>query len=175
MAAPSNLELRTRLIGILRKEIGVRETGGPNTGPRVMEYQRATSEKGTGWPWCAAFLCWGIREWTRDKDVPPALGLTPATLDAWLPRTALAYGFEAWGREKGLLLFRPGTTDIHTADIFTLSAVSHVGIVITDDTALKVIHTIEGNTDGNGGREGIEVAKRERKVSGVRKFIRLLS
>ena len=33
----------------------VHEQGGDNTGPRVRQYQAATSLGGTGWAWCDAF------------------------------------------------------------------------------------------------------------------------
>ncbi|MHA3773681.1 hypothetical protein ACXR0O_19265 [Verrucomicrobiota bacterium sgz303538] len=53
----------TELVAInAEEEEGVREEGGNNTGPRVQEYQRATWLDGTGWAWCAAFVCFVIRE-----------------------------------------------------------------------------------------------------------------
>jgi CHAP domain len=44
------------------REVGTHESGGANTGSRVRYYQAATWLGGTGWPWCAAFVCRCWRE-----------------------------------------------------------------------------------------------------------------
>jgi hypothetical protein len=45
----------------------------------------------------------------------------------------------------------------------------HAGIVIAVDIVNNTIHTIEGNTNTDGGREGIEVAAKVRKIKDVYK------
>jgi hypothetical protein len=40
----------------------------------------------------------------------------------------------------------------------------HAGIVIGVNTAAGTIDTVEGNTDSKGGREGIEVSRKQRKL-----------
>ena len=69
----STLLIRQKLINIAHAEIGTVETPpGSNKGKRVREYQSTCTlaeETPTGWPWCAAFVCWCIREWLKDKEV----------------------------------------------------------------------------------------------------------
>jgi hypothetical protein len=167
----STLPIRQKLIDIARREVGVKEVGR-NTGKRVREYQAATNLEGTGWPWCAAFVCWCVREWGKDKDVLAALKMTPAQFDKWRPRTAAAFGLEDWARKKGLeVLDADDKPNLRTGDILTFDT-SHTGFVADD--AKGVIQTIEGNTGASGGRDGDGVWDKSRNFKESRKFIRLL-
>lgn len=165
--------LRRRLIEIARRELGTAEIGDSNTGKRVREYQATTSLGGTGWPWCAAFVCWCVREWLKDPEVMAAFGFDNAAAEAWRPKHADAYGFHPWAAEHGLLTMddSPGNV-LHTGDIVTFDF-SHIGMLETDEGPL--IHTIEGNTSGAAGRDGGEVWEHNRPRSIARKFIRLLA
>lgn len=170
----STYHLRQRLIEIALKEVGVREMGTTNTGKRVVQYQAATDLGGTGWPWCAAFVCWCVREWIKDDEVRAALGI-PAdehAADRWRPRTAAAYGFHEWARAHGLLVMDDSHQHVlHTGDLVTFDF-SHIGIV-KDDMA-DMIFTIEGNTDGGGGRDGGGVWEKTRRRELARRFIRMM-
>ncbi len=167
----STLPIRQKLIDIARREVGVKEVGR-NTGKRVREYQAATNLEGTGWPWCAAFVCWCVREWGKDKDVLAALKMTPAQFDKWRPRTAAAFGLEDWARKKGLeVLDADDKPNLRTGDILTFDT-SHTGFVADD--ARGVIMTIEGNTGASGGRDGDGVWDKNRNFKESRRFIRLL-
>lgn len=173
----STYALRQKLIDIARKELGTVETpAGSNRGPRVQLYQSATDlakEIKTGWAWCAAFQCWIIREWLKDPGVRDALKLKDAAAaEAWRPKTAAAWGFHGWAEQRGLLVMDDSPSNVlHTADIVTFDF-SHVGIVVTDEGS--EIHTIEGNTDTEGSRDGGGVWAKTRQRSLARKFIRLL-
>jgi hypothetical protein len=172
----STLPLRQKLIDIATAQVGVREVPrNSNTGPQVLQYQRATNLGGTGWPWCAAFVCWCLREWGRDPEVLDALKLTPDTFAAWRPRTAAAYGFHEWAAKRNLTIFdeneNPGEATLHTGDIVTFDT-SHIGLLRGD--ANTTIYTIEGNTDEAGSREGGGVYKKSRPRPYLRKVIRLL-
>ena len=167
----STLPIRQKLIDIARREVGVKEVGR-NTGKRVRAYQAATNLEGTGWPWCAAFVCWCVREWGKDKDVLAALKMTPAQFDKWRPRTAAAFGLEDWARKKGLeVLDADDKPNLRTGDILTFDT-SHTGFVADD--ARGVIMTIEGNTGATGGRDGDGVWDKNRNFKESRRFIRLL-
>jgi cell wall-associated NlpC family hydrolase len=50
---------------------------------------------------------------------------------------------------------------------------SHVGIVISDNG--KTIQTVEGNTNGEGSREGDGVYFKTRNKSLVKRFVRIKS
>ena len=64
-----------RLLEIATHEVGTHEDGGNNCGPRIVEYQSATWLKPAPWPWCAAFICWILREWLKSPEVLAKLSL----------------------------------------------------------------------------------------------------
>ncbi len=170
----STLAVRQKLVEIARREVGTLERGR-NTGPRVRQYQATTTlakENPTGWPWCAAFVCWCIKEWGKLPDVLDALKKSPTQFEAWRPKTAAAFGFEDWGRKKGLAVFDADPNPIlRNGDIITFD-MSHVGIVADD--RLATIYTIEGNTGPSGGRDGDGVWDKIRNFKEARAFIRIL-
>ena len=101
-----------------------------------------------------------------------AFKFTPKQAEAWRPKTAAAYGFHGWAEKKGLLVMDDNIQNtLHTADIVTYDF-SHVGIVETD--VGFDIHTIEGNTDGQGSRDGGGVFAKVRARSLAKRFIRLI-
>jgi hypothetical protein len=159
-----------KLAKIAESQVGVRESGN-NSGEAIRKYQQATSLDPDKWPWCAAFVDWCIKEWLEDAEVIAWLGLKTRTPEAWRPKTALAYGFLGWAKE------RPNTTKIidrseqaQAGDI-VMYTFSHVGIVISDNG--KSIQTIEGNTNGEGSREGDGVYFKTRSRSLVRSYVRI--
>jgi CHAP domain len=168
----STLHLRQRLIDIASKEVGVTEVDSSNTGKRVVQYQQATDLGGTGWPWCAAFVCWCVREWLGDREVRDVLGIGVSDVEDWRPRTAAAYGFHNWARERGLLVMDDSIDNVlHTGDIVTYDF-SHIGIVTGDSG--NMIYTIEGNTDAGGSREGGGVWAKTRPRFLAKRFIRIM-
>lgn len=91
----------------------------------------------------------------------------------WRPKTAAAYGFHEWAAKHNLLIMDDSQDNVlHTGDLVTYDF-SHIGILANDEGTL--IHTIEGNTDGGGGRDGGGVWAKTRDRSLARKFIRLLA
>lgn len=178
MSSLSTFPVRQRLIDIARAEVGTVETpAASNSGPRVKEYQSTTSLGGTGWPWCAAFVCWCIQQWWKDPASRFALerahGLkTDADFEKWRPKTAAAFGFHQWAESRGLEIFNdaPGHT-LKTGDIMTFD-MSHIGLVITDYS--DRVQTIEGNTSDTGTRDGGGVFIKTRRRTEARRFIRIL-
>ena len=173
----STLKIRERLITIASGKVGVRESPlGSNSGPEIVKFQRASNLDGSGWPWCAAFIDWCVIQWGKYPDVLAALKLSAAQFEDWRPKTALAYGFEQWGRDKGLLVHNenrnPNGLVLHTGDIVTYDK-SHCGIIY-DDSGSKIF-TIEGNTNDRGDSNGDGVYLMERKRSFIRSVIRPLA
>ena len=90
---------------------------GSNTGPFVIACQRATFLAGTGWPWCAAFVCYVCKELgvplayngAGAHDLadhhPPAVPVSE-----WAPGMVVDYGIGAG--HTGILVS-------HTADTVT--------------------------------------------------------
>ena len=163
------------LVKIALSQVGVKEKGGNNNGPQVRKYQAATSLKPASWPWCAALTSWIIREWLKDPENTEWLGLKSMTPEKWRPKTAAAFGYIQWAKE------RPATTKVlspkakpQVADIVVFDF-SHIGIItkVMSDGRFQVV---EGNTNGRGTRDstsGDGVWLKTRSRSLVRNFIRI--
>ena len=162
--------LRAMIAAALSKD-GVREIPrNSNRGPDVQKFQAATWLDGTGWAWCAAFVCWALRE-GLDRTPP---GLTPARQE-WRPRTAGAWDMENWARKSpGVQVLKPAKGLAQAGDLFVFRS-SHIGIVIADQApGSETIATIEGNTDRAGSREGGGVYRKFRKPAECRSLLRIL-
>ncbi|MDB4352954.1 CHAP domain-containing protein [Porticoccaceae bacterium] len=157
--------IASTMVSLSKREIGVSEVDGTNCGPRVDEYKAATwLDPDKGWPWCAAFICWLVREAIEDKDY-----------DFKRPRTAGAWDFENWAKQqsgKGVELRKPTNEDIKAGDIVVFTF-SHIGLAIEDVDASGYVKTVEGNTNGAGSREGGSVLEKRRHVSKIRSRIRI--
>lgn len=144
------------------EEIGVQEIGNTNTSPRVREYQSATSLDGTGWPWCAAFICWVVMR---------AMAQHGGKFTFTRPVTASAYGFDEWSLAQDN---STKTRRSHGGDeiaIFSLKSVSHCGIAISKPDKNGWFRTVEGNSNSAGSRTGGMVVYQRRHVSNVRDWI----
>lgn len=168
-------QARNALALIAEQEIGVREEGGPNRGPRIREYQGATWLEPDSWPWCAAFICWIIREWLKAEPVRVALKLTKDEGGMWRPRTAGAFDFVNWAKKKGLKVLT-NKEPCMRGDIivFNFNGSGHIGLSTADRSPAQPIETVDGNTNGLGSREGDGVYRKERKRSVVKAIIRIL-
>ena len=155
-----------KIVALAREEIGVSEVDGSNCGPRVDEYKAATwLDADKGWPWCAAFICWLIREAIEGEEV-----------SFKRPQTAGAWDFENWAKQesiRGIELRKPTNEDIKAGDIVVFTF-SHIGIAVKDIDSSGYVVAIEGNTNGEGSREGGSVLEKKRHVSKIRSRIRIL-
>lgn len=170
------MSLRKKLADIAAEEIGVREVGGNNRGPKIVEYQSATWLKPAPWPWCAAFVCWVIKKWLEDPSVRENLLVrTNKLTEAWRPRTASAFDLAKWAKERDLPVLNRSARAL--AGDLAIFDFSHVGIVIRDQSeGSSQIVTVEGNTNGKGERDstsGDGVWRKIRPVRLVRSYIRI--
>ena len=154
-------------IRITKAEIGTEEVNGSNCGPRVNEYKAATwlpADK--PWPWCAAFVCWCVREAMKAASIHQT-----ATFKR--PRTAGAWDFENWSLAQDSTTWtkKPHRGDIQPGDIVVFKF-SHIGIAISAPDKNGNVQTVEGNTDKAGSREGGGVYRKTRNVSQIRSRIR---
>ena len=158
-------DIPQKMVALAREEIGVSEVDGTNCGPRVDEYKAATwLDADKGWPWCAAFICWLIREAIEGEEIKFKR-----------PRTAGAWDFENWAKQQvanGIDLRKPTNEDIKAGDIVVFSF-SHIGLAVKDIDSSGYVVTIEGNTNGAGSREGGSVLEKKRHVSKIRSRIRI--
>jgi len=167
-------DFKAILVGIAEAEVGVREQGGNNRGGRVRVYQSATWLEPDAWPWCAAFVCWCIKEWIKVPGVLESIGI--ANGDKWRPKTAGAFDFLRWAKEKDLQILPEGA-EVFAGDLVVFDF-SHIGIVVEDAAkGSQFIKTVEGNTNGKGDRDstsgdGVWLKKRPRSLA--RSFIRIV-
>jgi hypothetical protein len=165
-----------RLLEIATHEVGTHEIGGNNRGPRIVEYQSASWLKPAPWPWCAAFICWILREWLKSPEVLAKLSLhNDKEAEKWRPQTAGAFDFGRWAKEKGLQVLNKKS--LAKAGDLVVFEFSHIGIVVKDQISPESIECIEGNTNGSGQRDsnaGDGVWRKRRSAKLVRSFIRLI-
>lgn len=159
-------KLPSALVQLAQKEVGTEEVNGTNCGPRVNEYKAATNlPPHESWPWCAAFICWLVRE---------ALKLTGVqeTFTFKRPRTAGAWDFINWSlaQDESTQTKRDPGDDIHPGDIVVFKF-SHIGLAVSAPSG-GYVETIEGNTDGEGSREGGAVLHKRRSLSKIKARIR---
>jgi len=155
-----------KIVELAAKEVGIREVPvNSNRGKRVQQYQAATWLEGTGWPWCAAFICWLVREALPSANPPKGFKR---------PETAGAWDFENWATKmagKGVERFEAGSKPIRPGDILVFTF-SHIGLAEKAESRGSV-QTIEGNSDASGSREGGGVYRQARRLSQIREVIRL--
>ena len=131
-----------------------REIGGQNKGPWVRLYMKG--KEGSEWPWCAGFACYILKQACQSLDVPLPVK-TSVSCDV----------LAASAKDKGIFLRESRVTDkaqISPGSFFlrrrTPTDWVHTGIVSQAED--EVFHTIEGNTNDDGLREGYEVCRRIR-------------
>lgn len=138
--------------GLKEAAAHVREEGGNNTGPRVREYQQATSLGGTGWPWCAAFVNWCFAQAGRPLDE--------------LKRSASVGFLQTYASQQDWLVKVPQRGDIFCYESAgdSDSWPDHTGLVL-QLLADGSIRTVEGNTSGSSIAEGDGVYVKTRPSS----------
>jgi hypothetical protein len=162
---------RQALVEVAATQIGVHETSR-NAGPEILKYWQATNyEEGMRdrQPWCAAFLAWVVFEGMKRPG-----GKLLALGNETRPRSAAVAEWTRWAMkpEHGCLVFGPRDPKYkpEPGDVFTLAAVSHIGLVEKFDG--RLVTSIEGNTNDEGSREGWKVCRRTRKLREIRNFLR---
>lgn len=130
------------------------EIGGQNKGPWVRLYMKGN--EGSAWPWCAGFVSFILKQ-------------ASDTIDAPLPiKTSFSCDFlAASAKEIGIFLGESkieNKAQITPGSLFLNRRTStdwvHTGIVVQAEN--DFYHTIEGNTNDEGSREGYELCKRIR-------------
>ena len=140
----------------------VHEEGGDNTGPRVRQYQAASSLGGTGWAWCDAFC-----DFCFDEAGRP---LTELHRSAGVE---LSYDL---AKQLGWVVPSPAAGDL-VGFQWDSGDLDHIGIVV-EPQGDGTIKTVEGNTSpmpgtgqAQGEGDGVYVKTRPRNVCAA--FIRV--
>lgn len=156
----TTISLSSRVLQIAATQVGVQEhPKGSNSGPEVDEYLRSVALR-PGSPWCMAFVYWCARKACQELVISIPLAQTGGVMIQW---------------QKAQLRKVPNrASGVKPGDIFIMQfahGTGHTGFVESIGNGL--IHTIEGNTNDDGSREGYEVARRVRPISSIFGFIQL--
>lgn len=138
---------------IARTQIGVHEIPkGSNKGPDIKKYLNSVGLD-EGYSWCMAFVYWCCKQAYSSNPLVKTGGV-----------------LAQWNKiDKKHRAVHPKVGDIFIMDFG--GGLGHTGFV----TAIEGnnIHTIEGNSNDEGSREGSEVCERTRKISAMKGFIRI--
>lgn len=139
---------------------------GSNWGEHVKKYLASIGIKFAA-SWCMAFVYWCVQEACKTQDNVRASDTEPC--DTKLHRSGGV--LDVWNHTDP----RYKHTDHPQAgDIFIMSfgnGLGHTGLV--ESVEGDILHTIEGNTNDTGSREGYEVCRRTRHVDKIKGYIRL--
>jgi hypothetical protein len=146
---------------IAQSQIGQSEKPiGSNSGPMVNEYLKAVGLP-PGYAWCQAFVYWCYAVAAKEQNKPNPVIRTASVHDCW-SHIATQATMTKLLKEDALKqpeLVQPG-------DQFILSFggnAGHTGLV--ESVEGTIIHTIEGNSNTNGSREGYEVVRHQRNIN----------
>lgn len=141
--------LESQIIIEAGNQLGVREATGKNDGPAVETYL-ASVGLGKGYSWCMAFVYWCAKQAALKLGVVNPLKQTGGVLDEWQSG-------------RGIHSATPIPGSIFIMDFG--GGEGHTGIVTGVFEDQGIIHTIEGNTNDNGSREGIGVFRKTRQIN----------
>jgi hypothetical protein len=159
----NNNDLAALALQIAQGQLGQSERPiGSNRGPMVNEYLKAVGLN-PGYAWCQAFVYWCYNEAARKLNRENPLIHTAGVHDCWNKSlcSASIKKLEHTDAVKAPESILPGMQFI----LLFGTTEGHTGIVEkTEVTATgQLIHTIEGNSNTNGSREGYEVVRHIRK------------
>ena len=171
----STLAIRQALVEIARRDVGKVEITR-NRAPWIAKYWPATTlpnGHADRQPYCAAAVCYWVREWLALPDVRAALKVTPTGAERWRCKSPAAFGWLDWANARGLdvLSDRP-TERLRVGDLMVFD-MSHLAIVKDDDS--NGVYTIEANTGTTGSRDGDGCFEKVRQRHQARAFIRLIN
>jgi hypothetical protein len=150
----SELSKQTILYAIT--QIGVEEVPkGSNKGPDVEKYLKSVG-LGPGYSWCMAFAYWNVQKASIKLGIKNPLFKTAGVMAQWNNSKALHSATPAPGY---LFILDEG------------KGLGHTGLV--EYVVGNTIHTIEGNTNNDGSREGYEVCRRVRKILSCKGFLKI--
>ena len=155
------MSLQSDALKVAVTQLGVKEKPlGSNGGKEVDMYLKSVG-LGTGYSWCMAFIYWCFSEAARvNGDIAP-LVKTGGVLAAWnkADKKYRVIG-EPQSGDIGIMSF--GNGNGHT--------------FIVEKVAAGVLQTIEGNSNNDGSRNGVEVVRHQRQMSNklIKGYLRYL-
>lgn len=136
-------------------QLGVTEATGHNDGVAVEKYL-ASVGLGKGYAWCMSFVYWCFKQAALKLGVPNPLYQTGGVA-------------EEWRSSKGTRVKEPQIGAVFF--IIHADGTGHTGLCgsgfLIDSGIATSFHTIEGNSNTNGSREGTTVVRHTRHLSEV--------
>ena len=158
------MTLQDKALEFAISQIGVQEAPGHrNTGKDVEKYL-AIVGLGPGYPWCMAFDYWCYNQASKETGIPNILIKTGGVMHQWNEQQPK--------RKISLSTVLKDSTVIKPGAVFIMDygkGTGHTGLV--EKIVGDLVHTIEGNTNDEGSRDGYEVCRRTRKLSTIKGFI----
>lgn len=152
------LPLRETALQVAISQIGQQERPQhDNRGPMVDKYLKDVGLN-PGYAWCQAFVYWCYDEAADKLHVANPVVKTAGVLKCW-NETAVQFKIIAADVRKFPELILPGYQFIFDYG----KGQGHTGII--EYVKDGYMHTIEGNTGGQGEREGYGVFRKRRKIS----------
>lgn len=131
-----------------------REIGGQNRGPWVRLYMNGN--EGNPWPWCAGFASFVLKQACKSLNLPLPI-TTSFSCDMLAASAKQREIFLSENQAADRKQIKPGAFFLNRR---TSTDWVHTGIVIKVED--EIFHTVEGNTNDEGSREGYEVCRRIR-------------
>lgn len=160
--------LQQAALRIALTQLGVKEQPpGSNSGPEVSGYLFAVGLN-PGYAWCAAFVYWCFLKAAESLAIENPLCKTAGVLMHW--NQAKGRGARLITRAQALTnpaLIQPGQVMVMDFG----GGKGHTGIVESVDAKTLTVTCIEGNTNAAGSREGIEVARKTRRIATLKGFL----
>ena len=154
------MTLAQKSLSIALTQLGISENPcGSNSGPEVNLYLKSIGLN-SGYAWCMAFVYWCVNQAANELGVKNPLVKTAGVLLQWNSTT--------------LRKFPNRSTSVKPGDVFIMEfdhGKGHTGFVVS--VKKGVVHTVEGNTNDDGSREGYEVALRQRTITSIKGFIQI--
>ena len=150
------MTLAAKTLEVATSQLGVQEIPkGSNAGKSVEAYLNSVGLT-KGYSWCMAFVYWCANKSSKELGKTNPLSKTGGVLKQWNLRPLLQV------KEP-----QPG-------DIFIIDygkGLGHTGII--EKVVGNTLHTIEGNTNDEGSREGYEVCRRTRQKNDMKGYLRI--
>lgn len=150
------MSLVEKTLAVAVTQLGKQEIPkGSNAGPDVEKYLKSVG-LGPGYSWCMALVYWCTKQAADELKV-----LNPLVRTGGVMRQ--------WNENAKLRVAVPKAGDIFIMDFG--KGLGHTGFI--ERVEGTTLHTIEGNTNDDGSREGYEVCRRARPMSKCKGFLRL--
>lgn len=159
---------------IAQSQVGQTEQPkGSNRGPMVDAYLHSVTLP-PGYAWCQAFVYWCYNEAAKQLALTNPVIRTAGVYDCW-NRTGKELNSDSSGTKMGkqAALIQPGLLQPGNQFILTYGrSAGHTGIIEriaseydSNGNPVTILHTIEGNSNNDGDREGYAVVRHERKLT----------